>query len=238
MTRLIRQFFSDETDSAELKRIIALLKTLLIMTIILTSLSYVFLLINQLNTWTTHAIIVAVLVTALVGWLILWRGYVRLSGIIFISGIFVILAWITFLSGGLRSPTFASLFLLIFFTGLTLGRASALIYASLLGLASVFLIRLELIGRLPDRLMIDPTSNIIVHIANIASATIFVSYAAANIKRAFIQLQKNQHILETMNQDLQHQIIERKQAEKQLLYQANLLENVSDAIISTDTAFN
>jgi PAS domain S-box-containing protein len=45
---------------------------------------------------------------------------------------------------------------------------------------------------------------------------------------------ENAHLYETSQQEL----AERKQAEEELRYQADLLENVSDAIISTDSNFN
>jgi PAS domain S-box-containing protein len=44
-------------------------------------------------------------------------------------------------------------------------------------------------------------------------------------------------LIETTNQRLQMEVAERKQAEARFSYQANLLENVSDAIIAVDTSF-
>ena len=51
------------------------------------------------------------------------------------------------------------------------------------------------------------------------------------------KVEKRTHELQNANEQLQVELVERQRAEKALLHQADLLDRVSDAIVSTDDAF-
>lgn len=162
------------------------------------------------------------------------RGHVQLSAVVFITLAWLIMFFGAVMAGGVQSPAFSGFMLPILLAGWLVGRRAGLVFAFLSALAGAALLVLYANGWIVARVENTDFSIWVSHLFFfcIASAVLYLS--TQNSDNLLERLRHNEGLALEANSQLQAEIDARKEAETELRFQANVLSEVQDAIIVTD----
>ncbi|MBN1876234.1 MAG: GAF domain-containing protein [Anaerolineae bacterium] len=201
----IRQNFASPvfTGDEHKTRVVALLNTILLVTLLMTIVSTLGLLIVGSDSWVFDILLAIVLC----GGFLFLRNLLRHGHVQVVSWIFSVLLWIVitvlvFTSGGIRSTSITGYFLVVVVVSFILGVYQAVIFGVLSALSLGVLVFAEITGRVISVSVPVGWDDWLTLSFTLGLTTLLASLSAHSISRALVQAQTNEMILIENNRDL------------------------------------
>ncbi len=156
--------------------------------------------------------------------LLVRKNKLRFGSWLFVIGLWIVLTGAVATAGGVYAPAFSGYMLVILIAGIVLGRFTSFVILLLCIIAGRAFVYMENNGMLPT-----PEFRTIEAYVNSVTGFFLFSWGLVVFTTRSVS-----HALERANKRLE----ERKKAEQQLAYQAMLLNQVNDAVVSVDLEGN
>lgn len=167
----------------------------------------------------------------LISYFLLQNRRIEAASQLFLATFFILMAGAITFTGGLYATTYSSLLLLIFCTGLLLGRRTMLWFAIGVAVLTLGLFLLEVWEMMPAiRGPQTALTRAITQAINLIAVTGFTYYSLRRIEVALTRAVLSEQTLLASNQQLQEEVRERKQIEQTLAHNHALLQATFDAV--------
>ena len=167
----------------------------------------------------------------LVAYFMLHARQIKGASYLFLSTLLILMGGAIVFTGGLNATAYSSLLLLIFCTGLLLGRRAMMVVAGAIALFTLGLALLEYSGLMPTiRGPQTWLTRAMTQYVNLTTITSFVYYALRRIDEALARANSSEQALLKRNEQLLQEVQERKQVEHALAHNNALLQATFNAV--------
>ncbi|MCA9994440.1 MAG: PAS domain S-box protein [Anaerolineales bacterium] len=167
----------------------------------------------------------------LVAYLLLQTKRIDSASYLFLATLLVLMGGAIVFTGGLNATAYSSLLLLIFCTGLLLGRRVMLVAAGGVALFTLVLAFLEHQGLMPEIQGVQTWfTRAMTQLVNLTTITSFAYYALRRIDEALGRAASSERALLKRNEQLLQEVQERKQVEQALAHNNAMLQATFNAV--------
>lgn len=167
----------------------------------------------------------------LVAYLLLQTKRIESASRLFLITLFVLVGGAILFTGGLNATAYSSLLLLVFCTGLLMGRRAIVMAAGAITLFTLGLAFLEYWQLMPTNRGIQTWfTRAMTQAVNLVTISSFTYYALRRIDEALERVRTSEQTLRLSNEQLRQEVQERRQVEQALAHNNALLQATFDAV--------
>ncbi len=167
--------------------------------------------------------VLPIVIAVVVAQVVMRRGNIKLASYLYVTFLWLSLAWGTWFSGGIQSTSLSAFILVVLIAGLLIGSRGAIFVAGLTALYAIVLIIFQSQGFMQSP-PIEDVERLLAFMLNLSLSAIYLTLYIRSLDEALVRVETSNELLEQIRENLEVRVSERT---KDLALAAEIGQNIS-----------